>query len=236
MAFRVLGLITARGGSKGLPGKNIRPLNGKPLLAWTIEDSQESKLLTRTILSTDDPEIAEIGRQYGADVPFMRPPELATDTATSMQVMQHALKTLKEQGEEYDAAMFLQPTSPLRTGKDIDDCIQLMIDTGCDSVFTMVKLTNFTRYNLKRIEDGKILPLMEEEGPTTKQRQTLPDAYKRNSAVFLTRTQLLEQGDMFGKDSRAVIVGPERSVDIDTLMDFEYASFLMDRLVESKQS
>lgn len=234
MAFRVLGVITARGGSKGLPGKNIRPFHGKPLLAWTIEDAKGSKLLTRCILSTDDEAIAEVGREFGADMPFMRPDEYATDTATSMQVMQHALTKLREEsGEEYDAAMFLQPTSPLRTPEDIDASIRLMIETGCDSVMSMVKLTNFTRYNLKKIEQGRIYPLIDDEGSITKQRQTQPDAYKRNGAIYLTKTSLLEKGEMFGEDSRAYVMSPERSVDIDTILDFEYAMFLMDG--QSKQ-
>src|SRR5262245_25182815 len=121
-AKRVLGLITARGGSKGVPRKNVRPLGGKPLLAWTIEAARNAPVIDRLILSSDDAEIIEVARAWGCEVPFVRPPELATDTADSVEVVRHALSTL---GEDYDYVVLLQPTSPLRTGEDIENCVRL---------------------------------------------------------------------------------------------------------------
>ena len=119
---KILGVITARGGSKGIPRKNIKELNGKPLIAYTIESAKDSNYLTRCIVSTDDEELLKSTKQHSADVPFIRPAELAQDKSTSMEVVQHALKWLKENnGEEYDYLMILQPTSPLRTSEDIDE-------------------------------------------------------------------------------------------------------------------
>ncbi len=220
MSLRVLGIITARGGSKGIPRKNIKDLCGKPLLAWTLDAVKSSTLLTRCILSTDDEEIADVGRRYGADVPFMRPAELAGDTSTSISVVQDALQKLKAAGEEYDAVMILQPTSPLRTGGDIDASIRKMEETGADSVMSMMKLTDFSLKKLKRLEGDRILPLVESEGRQSSQRQELPDIYKRNCAIYLTRVASLRNGDLFGADSRAIVMPEERSVDINTPKDF----------------
>ncbi|MCK4554420.1 acylneuraminate cytidylyltransferase family protein [Candidatus Parcubacteria bacterium] len=223
---KILGVITARGGSRGIPRKNIKPLAGKPLIAYTIEAAKKSKHLTRCIVSTDDQEIADISQRYGADIPFIRPAELAQDHSASMGVVQHALKWLKEnQGEEYDYLMILQPTSPLRTAKEIDECIKKAIETNADSVMSMVELVDFSLKKLKRIENDLILPLVEDEGATSSQRQDAEKVYKRNCAIYLTRAELIMQGDLFGRISRPYIMPEERSVDINKPIDFELAEF-----------
>jgi CMP-N-acetylneuraminic acid synthetase len=228
--LRVLGVITARGGSKGVPRKNIRLLGGKPLIAWTIEAAQGSKLLTDFLVSTDDQEIADVARAHGAPVPFLRPAELATDTAKSIPVIQHALTWMKEQaGKEYDAVMILQPTSPFRTAEDIDGCIQKMIETSCDSVMSMMKLTDTSLSKLKRLEGDRILTYAEAEGKQSASRHDLPDVYKRNCAIYLTRVALLQAGDLFGVDSRAFVMPAERSLDINTPMDFAFAEWMAER-------
>lgn len=223
---KILGIITARGGSKGIPGKNIKPLNGKPLIAYTIKAAQESKLLTRAIVSTDYNDIAEVSRKYGGDVPFLRPAEIAQDKSTSIDVVKHALSWLKDnQKEEYDYVMILQPTSPLRTSEDIDECIKIAIEKDADSVMSMKELDDFSPKKLKKIENGLIRPYFEEEGAQSAQRQSLDRMYKRNCAVYLTKTEHILNNDLFGKNSYGYIMPEERSVDTNKPVDFEMAEF-----------
>jgi len=232
--MRVLGVITARGGSKGIPRKNILPLHGKPLIAWTIEAVKESRLLTDCVVSTDDQEIAEIAKRFGASVPFLRPATLSTDEAKSLSVIQHAITWMEEhKGESYDAVMILQPTSPFRTSTDIDASITKMIETDADSVMSMVKLIDVSLPKLKRIEGDRIFPFTKEgEGSESSARHDLPDVYKRNCAVYLTKVSFLMKGDLFGEDSRAYIMPEERSVDINTKLDFSFAEFLVKQSVK----
>lgn len=223
----VLGIITARGGSKGIPRKNIRFMCEEPLISYTIRAAKKSTLLSRCIVSTEDDEIAAIARQYGADVPFMRPIELAQDKSSSIDVVNHAISALERVGEAYEYVMILQPTSPLRTGKDIDNCIRKAYETGADSIMSLVEISDFALGKLKRLEDDKILPLLKDEGGQSSRRQDTPAVYKRNGAIFLTKTALLKKGDLFGEDSRAYIMPPERSVDINEPFDFDVASCLL---------
>jgi CMP-N,N'-diacetyllegionaminic acid synthase len=228
---KTLGIITARGGSKGIPGKNIKLLAGKPLITYTIEATKKSNYLTRTIVSTDYEDIAGVSRKYGADVPFMRPAEFSQDKSTSIEVVQHALKWLKEHdNEEYDYVMILQPTSPLRTTEDIDACIKLIVDTNADSVMSMKELEDFSPKKLKKIEDGIILPYFEEEGSQSSRRQELAKMYKRNCAIYVTKVEYINKSDLFGKVSRAYIMPEERSVDINQPIDFDLAEFWIKRL------
>ncbi|NIO11196.1 MAG: NTP transferase domain-containing protein, partial [Deltaproteobacteria bacterium] len=134
---RVLGVITARGGSKGLPGKNIRDLCGKPLVAWSIEAAKASTYLDRLVVTTDSEEIAKVAKQYGAEVPFLRPPELATDTATSFAAIDHLLGELEKTGDLYDIVALIEPTSPLRETADIDKALEEMLAAGADSVVSV---------------------------------------------------------------------------------------------------
>lgn len=230
--IKVLGVITARGGSKGVPKKNIKELGGRPLIAWTIEAARGSKLLDRVIVSTDSEEIATLARSAGADVPYLRPAELAGDKAKSIPVIQHALKWMKDnRGAEFDAVMILQPTSPFRTSTDIDESIKLLFETSADSVMSMVELVDFSLPKLKVLNGNKILPFSEEEGRESAERDKNKPVYKRNCAIYLTRTELIERGDLFGNDSRAYVMPPERSVDINTPSDFVFAEFLASKKV-----
>lgn len=225
----VLGIITARGGSKGIPRKNIADVCGKPLLAYTIEAAKGSKFLTRCILSTEDREIAEVGKRYGIEVPFMRPLDLAQDVSTSVDVVKHAANWIRDtEAKEYDYIMILQPTSPLRTAEDIDACIELAQRTGADSVMSMYELVDMAIKKLKAIDsDGKILPLVLDEGKFSSRRQDLEKIYKRNAAIYLTKTALIMEGDLFGKDARAYVMPESRSIDIHKPFDLELAEFLI---------
>jgi CMP-N-acetylneuraminic acid synthetase len=216
-----LAVITARGGSKGIPKKNIKELGGKPLIAWTIEAARGSKHLDYFLVSTDDEEIAGVSREYGAPVPFMRPAELSTDAAKSIPVVQHAVEWLRaHEGKNFDYVMILQPTSPFRTAEDIDVCIEKIVDTNADSVMSMVKLIDFSAPKLKVLDGDIIKPWLSDEGKESKSRHELADVYKRNCAIYLTRADLIMQGDLFGKVSRAYLMPSERSVDINTSFDW----------------
>jgi len=227
---KILAVITARGGSKSIPKKNIKNLAGKPLIAYTIEAAKKSRFLTRTIVSTDDAEIMRIAKRYGADVPFTRPAEFAQDTSTSMEVVQHALRWCKEQKKEtYDYLVILQPTSPFRTAEDIDECIKLAVEKKADSVMSMKELDDFAPKKIKKIQNGKILPYFEDEGRESSRRQDLEKMYKRNCAIYLTHTRHIARGDLFGKKSHAYIMPEDRSLDINKPADFELAQFLTKR-------
>ncbi len=231
---RILGIITARGGSKGIPRKNIKELAGKPLIAYTIEATKTSQYLTRTIISTDDQTIAEIAKQYGVEVPFMRPAELAQDDSTSLDVVNNALDWLeKNVNEKYDYVMILQPTSPLRSTKDIDGCIKKAVDTDVDSVMSVMELDDFSVKKLKVIKDDIIEPWLDKEGTFSATRQSLEKVYKRNCAIYLTKTKFIRQNDLFGKISRPYIMPRERSIDINQLVDFELAEFWLQKLKDN---
>ncbi len=224
---RFFAVIPARGGSKGIPRKNIKECAGKPLIQWTIEAAKNSTLLDRFIVSTDDEEVGRIATACGADMPFVRPEELATDTARGIDVAAHALKWANEQDGSYDYCIILQPTSPLRTAEDIDACITKAGDTDADSVMSMYEVSDMAPEKLKRIEDDKILPLLNKEGSTTADRHDSEKIYKRNCAVYLTKSELLLKGELFGEDSRAYIMPSERSTDINEMLDFTFAEFLL---------
>jgi CMP-N,N'-diacetyllegionaminic acid synthase len=227
---RILGVIPARGGSKGIVKKNIRPVLGKPLIAYTIEATQRSHLLTRTIVSTDDPHIRATAKHFGADVPFLRPKNLAKDRSLALDVLNHAISALKNEGEEYDYVMMLQPTSPLRRAQDIDACITLAVNRNADSVFSMKRLSDFAVEKLKVIRNGVIRPFLQEEHGQSAPRHHGPDIYKRNCAIYLTKTNLIEKGDQFGKKSLAYVMPEERSLDINEHVDLELAEFWLRKL------
>ena len=232
---KFLGVITARGKSKSIPKKNIKKLAGEPLIAYTIKAAKGSKYLDYFLVSTDDREIAEISKRYGTSIPFMRPKKLATSKAKSVPVVIHALDWLKaNKKKEYDYAMILQPTSPFRTAKDIDECIKKIVDTKADSVMSMVKLSDFSLPKLKKIKDDKILPWVKEEGKRSAMKHEIPEVYKRNTAIYLTKTSVIRKEDLFGRISRPYIMPPERSIDINTPFDFTVADLLMKAIKRKK--
>lgn len=227
--YNILGVITARGGSKGIPGKNIKPLGGKPLIAYTIEAAKKSKLITHLIVSTDDPEIARVCRQYGAEVPFMRPAELATDAVKHLGVMQHAvLEMEKKLGITFYAAVVLQPTAPFRTVEDLDGTIAKLIDTGASSAVSIVEMEKSAHpIKAKKLEGDRVLPycIPEEEGI---RRQDIPPAYRRSGAAYVSRRDLLINDNRFYGDFIVGHVVPqERSIDIDTPRDWLIAEYML---------
>ena len=220
--MKVLGIVTARGGSKGVPRKNVRFLAGKPLIAYTAEAARQAKRLDRVILSTDDREIADTGRRYGLDVPFMRPAELALDAAPTLPVLIHALEQLEKSGESFDAVCLLQPTNPLRRAEDIDRCIEMLELTGADSVVSVLEVPH--EYNPKWVywldEKGNLTLSTGEKEPVTR-RQDLPAAFHRDGSVYVTRSRvILENKSLYGRDVRGYLMDARYSANIDTEEDW----------------
>lgn len=227
--MRVLGIITARGGSKGILRKNVVPLLGKPLLAYTAEAALASKRLTRTVLSTDDREIAEIGRRLGLDVPFFRPAELARDDTPTIPVLQDVVRRLEAAGESYEAIMTLQPTNPLRRVEDIDGAIDLLEASGADSVLSFVDVGERHPARMKCIDaKGRVSDPPFAEAFEGQPRQQLQKLYLREGSIYLTRRSvLMEQHSLKGADCRAWIIPEERARNIDTLFDLRIAEYIL---------
>jgi CMP-N-acetylneuraminic acid synthetase len=228
-SLTVLGIIPARGGSKGVPRKNIRPLAGKPLLQYTAQAARAAKRLTRVILSTDDKEIADVGRQCGLESPFLRPAHLATDSTPTLAVIEHLLGWLKERGENYDAVCLLQPTTPLRRAQDIDACIELLETSGADAVVSVAPVpAEFNPHWVYFKDKAGFLKLSTGEPNPIPRRQDLPPAFHRDGSIYVTRRQvILEQHSLYGGRVAAYCVDPERTVNIDTLEDWERAEQLL---------
>lgn len=227
--MRVLGLIPARGGSKGVPRKNIRLLCGKPLLQYTAEGALAARQLARVVLSTDDVEIAEVGKRCGLDVPFLRPAELARDETPMLPVVKHALRFLESKGDRYDAVCLLQPTNPLRRPEDIDGAIELLQATEADSVISFVDVGEKHPARMKFIDaEGRVIDPPFAERFEGQRRQDLPKIYLREGSIYLTRRDVIMEHNSFkGKDCRAWIIPPERACNIDTPLDFFVAEQLL---------
>ena len=222
----VLGLIPARGGSKQVPGKNIRLLCGKPLLQYTAESALAARRLSRIILSTDDEEIARVGRRCGLEVPFLRSADLAQDDSPMLPVVQHALSWFEARGERFEAVCLLQPTNPLRRPEDIDGCIELLQRGSADAVVTILPVPH--EYNPRwvyfRQEDGS-LELSTGESEPISRRQSLPAAYHREGSVYVTRSDVItDSKSLYGKRVLGYLLESNRSVvNIDSLEDWQKA-------------
>ena len=228
--MRVLGVITARGGSKGVPGKNLKLLAGKPLLAYTIEAARASHSLDRVILSTEDEQIAAAARALGCEVPFIRPAELSRDDTPHLPVIQHAAAWMREQGHYHpDAVLILQPTSPLRTAGDIDSAIALLESSGADSVLSVSDVPGHSHPSRTlRLDADGFATLFATGEPVRKRinrRQDLPDAWAMNGAIYACRTGLLSGPDpsLYGDRVVAYRMPLERSISIDTIDDWAAA-------------
>jgi CMP-N,N'-diacetyllegionaminic acid synthase len=219
----VLALITARGGSKGLPGKNLRPLGGRPLVAWSVEQARAAALVDRVVISSDDPAIIAAADAAGCEAPFVRPAELAVDAASSVDVALHALAALEQ---PYDLLVLLQPTSPLRLAADIDACIRRVVVEGAPSCISVTPSAKSPYWMQTMDPDGRLSPLL--EAPASTRRQDLPPVYLPNGAVYAVRVAWLRRHRAFvGTGSLGYVMPPERSVDIDTLLDFRLAEAIL---------
>lgn len=227
-----LAIIPARGGSKGIPGKNIYKVAGYPLIYYTIRAAKQALdmgAIDRLIVSTDSEEIAEIARSYGAEVPFMRPAELSKDGSKSADLMVHAVEFYREKGECYDDVVLLQPTSPLRSCEDIVGAVALYDQVQSKSLVSCYKEESVSEYNAYHVKDHLGIPLNIDHNKG-KRRQDLPELFVRNGAVFITDVNYLLESGLVISDHPAIYVMPqERSVNIDTEYDMRLTEWLLER-------
>lgn len=229
---KILAVIPARGGSKGVPRKNIKPLEGKPLIAWTIEEAKKSKYIDRLVLSSEDQEIIEVAKSYGCKVPFVRPAELAQDDTPGIDPVLHAL----EQLPGYDIVVLLQPTSPLRTVQDIDgglDFFEKHQASSCVSVSEVSK----SPYWMYKLDDNLVLQRLLEKDQMITRRQDLPKVYVPNGALYAIKVDYLVNYKSFYTHGTLGFVMPrERSYDIDDEMDFIVCETLLERKLNEPQA
>lgn len=219
--MKTLGLVPARSGSKGVPGKNTRLLVGRPLLEYTARAAADSGMLDRVVVSTDSAEIAECGRRVGLEVPFMRPVALAQDDTPMLPVIEHALDELQRQGWGPEIVVLLQPTSPLRTPGHIRSAVELLRSSGADSVVTVVAVPQHLSPDyLMRIEAGQLRPFLP-DGAHIARRQNARPAYARDGTVYAFRTATLGRfGTIYGEDCRPLLIDAAESLSIDTDADW----------------
>ena len=219
---RVLGIISARGGSKRLPGKNLIPLQGKPLIAWTIEAGLTSNCIDRLILSTDNPEISKVALKFGCEVPFVRPQEIATDEASSVDVVKHALSQISG----YDYFVLLQPTSPFRRGSHIDEAFNMMCAAEANSCVSICKSTESPKWMLTINGDGYISRLIKDNGEIKELNNI--EAYIPNGAIYISEiNKFLSEESFYSNETFPYVMSLEHSVDIDTNYDLKFAESLL---------
>ena len=226
---RILAVILARGGSKAIPKKNIAPIAGHPLIAYTVCEALRSQHIDRVIVSSDNDEIRTIAVQYGAEAPFTRPEILSGDAARPVDCDLHATRWAEnDEGNAYDYIVELLCTNPFKTSEDIDYALQMQIQTNADSVIAVMPLEDHHPIRIKQIVDGKIANFCLDEIPESRRQDLKPDAYIRNGSIYSMRRDMLEKGIRYGtEDSRAYIMPRERTVNIDEPMDLTIAQILM---------
>ncbi|MCY6353872.1 acylneuraminate cytidylyltransferase family protein [Clostridium sp. ZS2-4] len=223
---KILAVIPARGGSKGIPYKNIMDICGKPLIAYSIEAAKKSKYIDYTLVSTDDTKIKEASLKYGANVPFLRPEEISNDAAKSIDVVLHAINFLKEKGEEFDYVVLLQPTSPLRTQSHIDEAIEVLMKSKENSLISICEVDE-NPVIMRTIQDNRLEPVMEFNGDNLR-RQELPKVYIFNGALYINRvSMLLEEKAFVNKQTLPYIMEGEKSVDIDNMLDAKLVELIL---------
>lgn len=224
-----VGLIPARGGSTRIPRKNVRLLAGKPLLHYTVESARQARRLTSVVLSTDDEEIAELGRRLGLDVPFMRPADLAAPDTPMLATVQHAVRFLESAGRRVDAVCLLQPTSPLRTARQIDDCIELLESSIFDAVVTVtaIPVEYHPDWSYRRCADGTLQLWNGDRDPVAR-RQDLSPAYCRSGDVYVTRRDVvMERHSLYGTSLAGYYVDAALTVNLNEPEDWDRAEELL---------
>lgn len=223
-SIQVLGLVPARGGSKGIPGKNIKPLAGRPLLAYVADAAVGSGVIDRVVLTTDSPEIADVGHSLGLEVPFLRPAELAGDDAAMIDVVRHALAWAAEADCAPEIVVLLQPTAPLRRPEHIAEAVETLRRTDCDSVASVIPLPlHFSPDYVMRIEQERLVTFLP-EGERATRRQDVRPAYSRDGTVYaFWRATVERYGTIYGEDCRPLLVDPACSINLDTPEDWAAA-------------
>ncbi len=234
MDRKILGFIPARGGSKRVPKKNIQPLCGKPLIAYTIESARASRLINRVIVSTDSPQIAEVARMYGAEVPFLRPESISRSGSTEMEFFEHALSWLEE-NEDYepDLIVLLYPTSPLRRAESIDRAIETMLSHPEADSLRSVRRCSEHPYKMWVIEEGYLKPFVKgmDANIHTLAYHLLPEVYIQNASIYITKPSTLrEKGSPTGDVIIPFVMDEIESIDINTPLDFHLAELILKEL------
>lgn len=224
---RILCVIPARGGSRGLPGKNIKNLMGKPLIAYSIEHARGSKYIDRTIVSTDDEKIADIARSLGSEVPFLRPKRLAKDKSSSIDVLLHAIKWMEtKERSAFDIIVLLHVTTPLRSAEDVDKSIELLFKSNTDNVFSVTEADKNPYYNMVEVDRSGEAALVKRGNYVN--RQSAPKVFDMNSSIYVWWKDVLrDKKSLFPGHTRVYIMPKERSVDIDDFWDFKFAEMLL---------
>lgn len=222
---KILALIPARGGSKGIKDKNIIPLAGKPLIAYSIEAAKCSKYIDSIVVTTDNEKIAEVAKKYGARIPFLRPNELATDTSKTIDAVLHAIKTLKTMGETYNVLVLLQPTQPLRTTKDIDEAIGVYYENNENGLVSISPVDNSPLLIRSIGKDGKLVNLLPQS--STCRRQDMPAYYKVNGCIYINKVDEINEETSFNDNKVPFIMDKEHSIDIDALSDLYMAEYYL---------
>ncbi len=230
--MKILAIIPARGGSKGVPGKNIKLLGGKPLIAYTIQAAQKATLLTQTILSSESDEIIQVAKDYGLVVPFKRPAYLATDESPTILTLIHALEYFSSIGIEFDAICLLQVTNPFRTSEFIDKAIEKFINSKADSLIAVLKVPHeFNPHWAFEKNGDENLVISTGESDIISRRQELPNAYYRDGSIYITKTEvILNQKSLYGKSIAYIEADELRHVNIDTIEDWEKAEKMLKNL------
>ncbi|MFK2820697.1 acylneuraminate cytidylyltransferase family protein [Flavobacteriaceae sp. LMIT009] len=231
--MRVLGLIPARGGSKGIPNKNSKKLLGKPLMQYTIESAKGSHLLDRVIFSSEDEKLIELAKTLGVEVPFVRPSELATDMASSLDVVKHAVKELSRKGEKYDTVCLLQVTNPFRTLTFIDEAISKFVNSRADSLISVLEVSHeYNPHWVFKTNEDQNLELATKDEQIIKRRQDLPKAYYRDGSIYITKTEvILNQNSLFGDSIHYILSDKSRHVNIDTEEDWKRAEMIAKKIL-----
>ncbi|MCK6585158.1 MAG: acylneuraminate cytidylyltransferase family protein [Anaerolineales bacterium] len=219
---KILGIIPARGGSKGIPGKNIRLLGGKPLIYYAAHAARESGLVDRLILTTDSAEIAAVGKGLGIETPFIRPPQLARDDTPMFPVIDHALQFIEREGWKPEIILLLQPTAPLRKPEHLQAAARILSETNCDSVVSVVEVPqHYAPDFVLKLEEGKLRPFLE-GGERVTRRQDVRAAYSRDGTVYAFRRDvLIHKLNIYGDDCRPLIIPRDRSCNLDTMEDWD---------------
>ena len=238
MKPNIVAFIFARGGSKGVPRKNVRQLAGLPLIAHSILQARNSRMINRVVVSTDDAEIANVSKEYGAEVPFIRPAELARDDAPEWLAWQHALAAVEKDGaSKVDVFVSLPPTSPMRATEDIDACVNMLLDGDADIVITVRPSERSPYFNMVTLNEDGVAQLAMQPDNVINRRQDAPAVYDVTTVAYAARPEFVrEAGSIFEGTVKAVIVPAERSVDIDTELDFKFAEFLFEQSKRQKVS
>lgn len=226
----MLAIIPARGGSKGVVGKNVKTLGDKPLIAHTIISAIDSNSVDRIIVSTDSEEIADVALKYGAEVPFLRPRDISQDSSPILDNYKFMLDRLRSVGEDYDSFVAIQPTSPFRSAYDIDSAVNLFLNNATDSVISFVMESHPIEWNRLVNDDGTFNDIGIND---IYNRQKYKNTYRFNGAVYVFKSELINSNTMYTNNSLAYIMPNDRSIDIDTEDDFLYAEFLMSKRAET---